>query len=358
MNKYVIKPLLSPLIFLMIIGCETSEQANVDRLFESYTGDVPGAAVMVIKDGKTIFSKAYGLADLEKKTLIETRTNFRLASVTKQFTAMCIMKLVEDGKLDYTSSLTDLFPGFPDYGKDITIQNLLQHTSGLIAYESLIPDIATIQVSDMDVLNLMKTQDSTYFPPGSNYRYSNSGYALLANIIKNLSGRTFVEFLTENVFDPLGMVNSVAFKKNVSTVNFRAFGYANTDSGFVFKDQSRTSAVLGDGGIYTSIEEMFLWDQALYTDKLVKYETLAKAFEPGVLTNGDTLDYGFGWRIDKYKGLFRVHHTGSTSGFRNVIQRYPEEKFTVIILTNRAGPDVTKLAEQLTDLFLTLNLEP
>ncbi len=271
---------------------------------------------------------------------------------------MCIMKLVEDGKLDYTSSLTDLFPGFPDYGKDITIQNLLQHTSGLIAYESLIPDIATIQVSDMDVLNLMKTQDSTYFPPGSNYRYSNSGYALLANIIKNLSGRTFVEFLTENVFDPLGMVNSVAFKKNVSTVNFRAFGYANTDSGFVFKDQSRTSAVLGDGGIYTSIEEMFLWDQALYTDKLVKYETLAKAFEPGVLTNGDTLDYGFGWRIDKYKGLFRVHHTGSTSGFRNVIQRYPEEKFTVIILTNRAGPDVTKLAEQLTDLFLTLNLEP
>ncbi len=345
------------LMVLVIFGCKIPDQAKVDRIFENYTGDVPGAAVMVIKDGKPIFSKAYGLADLEKKTEVQTQTNFRLASVTKQFTAMCVMKLVENGKLNYSTSLADLIPGFPDYGKNITIQNLLQHTSGLIAYESLIPDSATIQVSDKDVLNIMKTQDSTYFPPGSNYRYSNSGYAVLANIIESSSGQTFAEFLAENIFNSLGMVNSVAFKKNVSTVKHRAFGYANTDSGFVFKDQSLTSAVLGDGGIYTSIEDLYKWDQALYTDKLVKNETLAQAFEPGVLSNGVAFDYGFGWRIDEYKGLFRIHHTGSTSGFRNVIQRYPDEKFTVIILTNRAEPDVENLAEMLTDLFLTGNLE-
>jgi CubicO group peptidase (beta-lactamase class C family) len=216
----------------------------------------------------------------------------------------------------------------------------------------LVPETATIQVLDKDVLKLMMTQDSTYFTPGSNYRYSNSGYAVLAMIIEKISGKSFAQYLKENIFDPLGMINTVAFEKRKSEVNYRAYGYAKEHEQFVFKDQSLYSAVLGDGGIYSSVEDLYKWDQTLYTNNLLELNSLDKAFTPGILANGDTLDYGFGWRIDEYKSHRRVHHTGSTSGFRNVIQRYPDDKFTVIILTNRAEPDVAELAEKLTDLFL------
>lgn len=328
---------------------------SVDKLFKIYRGDVPGAALMIIKDGKPILKKTYGLADVERKTPVETHTNFRLASFTKQFTAMCIMMLKEREKLSLDQTLKDIFPDFPDYGKAITIRNLLNHTSGLLDYESLIPDTATIQVLDKDVLQMMMEQDSTYFPPGTQYRYSNSGYALLAMIVEKISGQSFAKFLKQNIFDPLKMTNTVAFEKGISEVNFQAFGYANENGKLVFKDQSLTSAVLGDGGIYSSVEDLFKWDQALYTDKLVSFETLEQAFTPAILKDGTKLDYGFGWRTDEYRGFKRVHHTGQTCGFTTIIQRYPEQKFSIIILTNRNEPMLMELANRLTDLFLTSN---
>lgn len=329
------------------------QTAQIDELFKPYNSkDTPGAAVMVIKNGKPIFKKAYGLANREEKTPVTTKTNFRLASVTKQFTAMCIMQLVQSGRLGYEDNLQKIFPEFPQYGHNVTIRHLLQHTSGLIAYEDLIPDTATVQVLDKDVLKMMMTQDSTYFRPGSQYRYSNSGYAVLAMIVEKISGQTFAQFLRENIFKPLGMKNTVAYEKNISTVKNRAMGYRQEGGQFIFSDQSVTSAVLGDGGIYSSTEDLVKWDQALYTEKLVKKEALAGAFTPGVLADGKPLDYGFGWRLDQFNGHRRLTHTGSTSGFRNVIQRYPDDNFTVIILTNRAGPEVAPLADKLAEMFL------
>lgn len=341
------------IVLLLGMGCRMEKTAKVDEIFQAYNNAAtPGAAVMVIKNGKPVFVRAYGMAHLEENRLVLPATNFRLASVTKQFTAMCIMMLAERGLLTYEHTLTEIFPEFPPYGNAITIRHLLQHTSGLMDYEDLIPDTATVQVLDRDVLRLMLAQDSTYFTPGTQYRYSNSGYAVLAMIVEKISARPFAEFLRENIFSPLGMANTVAFENGRSTVNHRAMGYREENGAFVFKDQSLTSAVLGDGGIYSSIEDLFKWDQALYLEKLVKSETLQRAFTKGVLNDGRTIDYGFGWRIDEYRGHMRAQHTGSTSGFRNVIQRYPGDKFTVIILTNRAEPEVEGLADQLTDLFL------
>lgn len=335
------------------IGCSMEKTAKVDQIFQAYNNaTTPGAAVMVIKNSKPVFVRAYGMAYLEENKLVFPATNFRLASVTKQFTAMCIMMLVERGQLTYERTLAEIFPNFPAYGGAITIRHLLQHTSGLIDYEDLIPDSATVQVLDKDVLRMMTTQDSTYFTPGAQYRYSNSGYAVLAMVVEKVSGKSFAEFLRENIFMPLGMANTVAFEHGISTVNHRAMGYREENGAFVFKDQSLTSAVLGDGGIYSSIEDLFKWDQALYSERLVKRETLQQAFSKGVLNDGQTIDYGFGWRLGDYRGHARMQHTGSTSGFRNVIQRYPEDKFAVIILTNRAEPDVEELANQLTELFL------
>jgi len=335
------------LSLLALTACSQTAEEKTDELFKPYSGsNIPGAAVLIIKDGKPFFAKTYGQANLEQKTPVTTQTNFRLASVTKQFTAMCILQLMEQKKLYYDTRLTEIFPEFPAYGKTISIKNILQHTSGLLAYEDLIPDTVKVQVLDKDVLKLMKRQDSTYFKPGTKYRYSNTGYAVLAMVVEKISGQSFAQFLKEHIFRPLKMETSVAYEKGISTVANRAMGYAVTDSGVFDSDQSAYSAVLGDGGIYSNLNDLLKWDQALYTDKLVPASTLQRAFTPF------KENYGFGWRIDTYKGHKRIHHTGSTSGFRNVIQRFPEDHFTVIILTNRKAPGVRPLAEKLVDWFL------
>jgi len=199
---------------------------------------------------------------------------------------------------------------------------------------------------DEDVLTMMMGQDSTYFTPGSDYRYSNSGYAVLVMIVEMLSGRSFARFLEENIFEPLGMNGTVAFQKGISNVKQRAYGYIVQADSVHFNDQSMTSSVLGDGGIYTSLVDLYQWDQALYADQLVTRESLEQAFTPGLK------DYGFGWYIDDYRGYHRVYHTGSTCGFRNAYLRYPDNQLSIIILTNRRDPGVLELAEKLTELYL------
>ena len=328
------------------LQCRSDPARRVDRLFRAYQGNQPGAVVMVIRQGKPVLVKTYGMADLAAGRPVRSHTNFRLASITKQFTALSIMILKERGRLGYEQSLTDILPDFPAYGRAITVRHLLQHTSGLVDYEDLIPDTATAQVLDRDVLRLMMAQDSTYFKPGTQFRYSNSGYAMLAMIVERLSGRSFAEFLQHAIFAPLGMTNSVAFEKGVSDVAERAFGY-HVEAGSVrFSDQSLTSAVLGDGGIYSSIDDLRRWDQALETDQLVSRATLREAWTPNLE------HYGFGWYIDAWRGHTRCWHTGSTCGFRNAMMRFPDDQLTIIILTNRREPDVANLAEQIAEWYL------
>ncbi|MCL5030354.1 MAG: beta-lactamase family protein [Bacteroidetes bacterium] len=325
----------------------------IDSILLDYNKpDSPGAAVMIIQNGKILFEHGYGLANLEDKIPVQSNTNFRLASVTKEFTAAAIMLLIKEGKLNFGEKLTEIFPGFPAYGRNISIKNLLNHTSGLIDYENLIPDTATVQVKDKDVLEIMMKQDSTYFEPGTKYQYSNTAYALLSQIVEKISGKPFAEFLKENIFDPLKMENTVAYEKGISEVKNRAYGYSKKDSVFIRTDQSLTSAVLGDGGIYTSIDDMYKWDQSLYTEKILPKEFIKESFTRGTLKNVEKIDYGFGWHLKTYKGHEIVYHTGSTIGFRNVIYRIPELKFTVILLTNRDEGDTEKIAEEICDVYL------
>lgn len=336
------------LMFLVSVsGCGVDTVAEVDRLFEDYSGSgMPGASVMVIKDGQPILIKSYGLANVEQGVPVEPSTNFRLASVTKQFTATAVLMLVDRGKLSLDDSIRQYFPEFPEFAKGITIRNLLQHTSGIQDYEPIYGDLFPQQVADSGVVEIISKTEGTMFPPGSQYSYSNSGYAILAVLVEKLSGRTFPEFLHDNIFVPLEMTNTVAFVDGVTTVPNRSFGYTVSDVGVEFSDQSAWSAVLGDGGIYSSIEDLFKWDQALYENGLISADLRARSWTPGLET------YGFGFRIDEYKGHKRYHHSGSTSGFRNHIQQFPADHLTIIILTNRADPDVAPLAEKVTDLYL------
>lgn len=325
----------------------------VDSLMAKYDRpDGPGASVVVIHDGKVAYIRSYGLANVEEHVPATPETDYRLASLTKQFTATAIMLLVQDGKLKYDDRVIDLLPGFPAYGRDITVRHLLTHTSGLWAYEDFVPDTATVQVKDRDVLELIGRADSTYFAPGSAFRYSNSGYAVLALIVERVSGEPFARFLHDRIFAPLGMNGSVAYERGVSTVPNRAFGYTRRGGGFVRTDQSSTSAVLGDGGIYTSVADLVKWDRALETHKLVSAGAREQSWTPYVLSDGEPTHYGFGWFVDQDRGRKRLTHNGETRGFTNAILRYPAERLSVIVLTNTTNSAPWDAAQRIADLWL------
>lgn len=322
---------LVSLLTFTLAGC-----ASLDTMMRDYDGNVPGASVLVMKDGRAVVRRAYGLAHGD--TRATTATNYRLASITKQFTAAAILALVEEGKLKLDDRLRRWLPSLPAATDAITIEQLLTHTSGLIDYEDVMPEGTTEQLKDADVLRLLEAQDQTYFAPGSSYRYSNSGYALLALIVEKASGQSFATFLRERIFTPLGMTNTVAFEDGISTVPNRAFGHPG--------DQSTTSAVLGDGGIYSSIDDLEKWDAALYDPKY------AVAFVPRTKTGDPNVEYGYGWRISNHRGHRMLWHSGETRGFRNVLMRFPEKRVTVIVLTNRNEPEPYRTALKIADEWL------
>jgi CubicO group peptidase (beta-lactamase class C family) len=341
-------------------------RGSIDAIFSSLkSANAPGAAVLVVKDGKPVFQQSYGVTDLHSLRPIDAKTNFRLASFTKQFTATSIMLLVHDGKLHYDDHLTDIFPEFPAYGKSITVRNLLNHTSGLPDYEDILmkqypdtPPEKIPQILDAGVLKLLKQQTSGKFPPGSKWEYSNSGYATLAMIVEKVSKKPFGQFLHNRIFAPLHMDNTLAYEKGKNEVPNRAFGHTKEKNGWKETDQSPTSAVLGDGGIYTSIDDLAKWDGALREHTLVSQTEMKPALTPVHVTDGPptseghNVSYGFGWFLDPYKGHKRMSHDGETIGFRTTIQRFPDDHLTIIVLANRTDVDPAKRALAVADLYL------
>ena len=348
-----------------------TQDEQIDAIFSAVTsGSEPGLAVLVRKDGQAIFEKGYGVRELRTRTKIDAKTNFRLASVTKQFTATCVMMLVRDGKLRYDDHLTDVFPDFPAYGKAISIRNLLNHTSGLLDYEDLLekqypntPPENIPQIKDAEILALMKQQTTTKFPPGTRWEYSNTGFALLAMVVEKKSGKPFGEYLHEHIFAPLKMDNTIAFEKGKNEVRNRAFGHTKVEGKWQERDQSPTSAVLGDGGIYTSLNDMAKWDDALEHHTLLSEHEMQPSISPAMLKggaeeelikdrDGNAIIYGFGWFLDPYKGHTRMYHDGDTVSFRTTIQRFTKDHLTVIVLSTRDDLNPQALAEKVADIVL------
>jgi len=326
---------------------------NVDDLFAAYTGDsVPGASVIVVHKGEVVVRRAYGMADLERRVRAMPETDYRLASVSKQFTAMAIMLLAKDGMLRYDQPIRDFLAELPPATQAVTVRNLLNHTSGLWDYEALIPESRTEQLNDDDVLSLVASKDSLSSPPGMAYCYSNSGYVLLGMIVARVSGVSYPEFLRTRIFGPLGMRSSVAHVEGRDTVPRRSYGYSPRAGKFMQTDQSVTSATLGDGGIYSNVDDLARWDRALADATIIDRASLTEATTPPLLAGGARSDYGFGWFIDQYRGERRWRHTGETSGFRNAIMRFPERKLTIVILTNRSSGEPQAIAERIADRVL------
>jgi CubicO group peptidase (beta-lactamase class C family) len=333
----------------VVAGASPDRLDAVDRLMSAYAGDGPGASVLVLLDGKPVVARSYGYADLENKVRATPRSNYRLASVTKQFTAAAILLLMQDGKLTLDDPVRRWLPSLPATADAITIRHLLTHTSGLIDYEDVMSPDTTVALHDIDVLRLLEGEQRLYFAPGTSYRYSNSGYALLALIVGHASGKDFASFLRERIFTPLQMHATVAFEDGVSQVADRAYGYSETTDGWQRTDQSTTSAVLGDGGVYSSIDDLAKWDAALYDNRLLSDESRELAFTPATPTDDADIEYGMGWRITGDS----LWHSGETIGFRNVIVRYPQQRLTVVLLTNRDDPEPYRTALAIAKLFQT-----
>jgi CubicO group peptidase (beta-lactamase class C family) len=356
-NKLKSSLFIYGVIFISLVSCKSSgmlmKEKSIDTILSAYhSSDKPGASVLVFKNDKIVFKKGYGVSNVSTKEAINPNTNFRLASVSKQFTAMSILLLVQKGRLKLEDPLTKYFPSFPAYGKGIKIKHLLTHTSGLMDYEDLISPAQVMQLHDTNCLQLMYKANGLYFTPGAQYKYSNTGYAILALVVEKISGQDYGVFLKENIFKPLKMKNSVAFEEGKSTLPNRAYGYSLDNGSWVETDQSLTSAVLGDGGIYTNTIEMTQWIRALWSYKLLGSEMQLQAWIRKKLNTGAPIDYGYGWHIEDYKNISHPHHGGSSIGFRNHLLLFPEQKLMVILLTNRNEGDPMNEAKKIADLYL------
>lgn len=322
----------------------------IDSLMARYARpDGPGASLLIVRDGQVALAKGYGLADVEQHVPVTPATDFRLASLSKQFTATAIMLLVADGKLRYDDSISTLVAGLPAFARGVTVRHLLNHTSGLPAYEDFVPDSQTVQVHDAEVPALISHASGLKFTPGTHYDYSNTGYCLLALVVEHVTGQRYADVLRQRIFAPLGMTNTVAREANTVVPN-RAYGYTVRPTGVRRTDQSNTSATLGDGGIYSNVVDLAKWDRALERHTLVSAEAQRLAWTPPALPDTAVTEYGFGWFIGKAHGITRQYHHGESRGFTNFILRYPDRRLTVLILTNRTGGAPWDTAEQVASL--------
>ncbi|MCX7557497.1 serine hydrolase [Xanthomonadaceae bacterium JHOS43] len=338
----------------MTYDANDTPHALIERWLQPYDGTAPGLSLLVLKDGVPLVRRSVGRSDLAADVEAGPATNYRLASVSKQFTATAILLLAQDDALAIDDPVRRWLPSLPSVADDITLRHLLTHTSGLPDYEDLMGPNYVGQIRDAGILALLESHHALLFPPGSQYRYSNTGYALLALVVERASGIDFPAFLQQRIFAPLGMHDTLARVDGGPEVPNRAFGYSQDGTTWQFTDQSSTSAVLGDGGIYSNIDDLARWDAALYDDRLLGEASRVLAFAPHVRA-GDELEstpyhYGFGWRVTGDGS--RVWHTGESIGFRNAMVRWPQHRLTVAVLTNRDAPSPYQLARDIGELFL------
>jgi CubicO group peptidase (beta-lactamase class C family) len=332
--------------------------AKVDAVFAQYDkSNSPGCALGVIKDNKLVYSRGYGMANLEHGIANGPKLVYDIGSTSKQFTAASILLLAQAGKLSLEDDVRKFIPELPAYQKPILIHHLLHHTSGLRDYLGLF-SLAGVSFNDTtteaDALKLIVKQKALNFTPGGEHLYSNSGYFLLSIVVKRASGRSLAEFAKENIFDPLGMKHTIYLDNHKRIVPMRATGYspnprANPAS---FQIEMSNFEQTGDGAVQTSVEDLLLWDQNFYEPKVGGKTLLEQMHATGVLNDGKKLSYAFGLTVEEYKGLRRVSHGGAWAGYRAELLRFPEQKFSVVCLCNLATANPSRLAIQVADIYL------
>lgn len=308
-----------------------STASKIDQLFKhAYAKGLFNGTVLVAKKGEVLYKNAFGMAEIATNRKLNVESSFYLASVSKQFTATCIMILKEQGKLEYDDTLEKYFPDFPDYAKSVNIKHMLTHTSGIANHYNL--GIYKPGLTNQDVYATLIKQEQLNFVPGSQYEYSNGAYVMLALIVEKVSGMPLHEFMDKHIFKPLDMSRSLVYYEGTPEIENRAVGY--TETGTLNDYEILTT---GAGGLFSTVEDILKWDMALYTDALVSQATLEEAFTPITLSTGEVSNYGYGWGIIENKGKKSVLHTGSLSGYRTVFRRNLYNKSGYVMLTNFSG---------------------
>ncbi len=330
---------------------------RVDNLFTRWDRlDSPGCALGIIRDGQLFYRRGYGMANLEHDIPITSRSVFRIGSTSKQFTAMCIALLVEGGQVSLEDDIRDYLPEISSFGDTITIRHLIYHTSGLRDYIELM-SLAGVGDEDFytedELIEMLSRQKELNFAPGDKYLYSNTGYFLLSAIVKRVSGKSLRLYAEDYIFKPLGMRNTHFHDDHKEIVKHLSTGYSPRDGGGFYIDMT-TLDIVGDGGVYTTVEDLYLWDQNFYSNILGNggNDLIHLVQTPGRLNNGDVLNYAFGLELGEYRGLKTIGHGGGYVGYRSEVIRFPEQAFSVICLANLSTFDPGYIVRRVADIYL------
>lgn len=337
---------------LTTVNAQPTRSPTLDNVMTQYyfADRAPGGVLLVKKGDEVVFNGGYGLANLESGKPNDAGTHFRMASVSKQFTAKCVYVLIESGALSPDAQLGEFFDQLPAVARVITVGQLLNHTSGIWDYEDLIPRSQKTQVQDADVLDLIRQKDQTYFVPGARFKYSNTGYCLLSLIVEQVSGLPYADFAKQYLFDPPGLAQALVYDAH-SEIPDRAYGYHPTGDSFVFADQSVTSATKGDGGVYLSAQEYVRWS-AEFMDDSYSSSAYWNMLDAAKVPVKDGIAYSLGWfmgtEIDGTPGLF---HSGESTGFRHIVYLNPDKRLTVALFTNRDDMLIADVFDQVAGIM-------
>jgi CubicO group peptidase (beta-lactamase class C family) len=332
----------------------TTPEKQIDQIVAALVRPgAPGATIAVAKEDKILFSKGYGSANPEYDIPNTPGTIFHIASVSKQFTAFAIAKLADEGKLSLDDDIRKYLTELNDFGHKITIRHLVHHTSGLRDQWNLLA-LAGWRLDDVITLNqvmrLMSNQKELNFKPGEEFAYCNTGYTFMAEIVSRVSGKPFAEYMAENVFKPLQMNNTLFYDDHEKIVKNRAYSFGESPSGI--KKNVLSYANAGATSLFTTAEDLVKWSNNFYTTKVGNAKIMAQMSERGILNKGDTIGYAFGQGIGQYKGLRTVSHGGADAGYRSFLLRFPDQKYTIVVLSNYGPFNTGSLAYKIADIYL------
>ncbi len=335
--------------------------ARVDKVFERIDKPTsPGCALAVVREGRVVYARGYGMANLDHDIVITPSTVFHVASVSKQFTAAAILLLARDGKLSLDDDVRKYVPELPDFGTPITIRHLMHHTSGLRdQWELLILAgwrYSLDLITDDDVLQVMARQKDLNFRPGAEHVYCNTGYTLLATIVKRVSGQTFREFTAASLFKPLGMTRTFFRDDHAEIIKGQAYGYVPDRDTFRLSVTNFDTA--GATSLHTTVEDLALWDRNFYDGRVGGQDFLAALQKKGTLANGEELPYASGLMLGAYRGLPTVGHGGADAGYRADFLRFPDQRTSVICLCNLSSANPSELTRRVADIYLADKLGP
>jgi CubicO group peptidase (beta-lactamase class C family) len=323
------------LLFNLAYAQETNIADQFDKLLsEQFKTNEPGATALVAKNGQVLYKKGFGMANMELNAPMQVDNVFRIGSITKQFTAIAILQLMEQGKLNLQDEITKFIPDYPTQGNKITIEHLLTHTSGIQSYTDMkdFVERMTLDLKPTEVIDHFKNQPMR-FTPGTKWEYSNSGYFLLGYIIEKITGKSYPAYIEENIFKPLGMTNSL-YGSDIKIIKNRAAAYSRGNNGFENAHTMSMTQPYAAGSIQSTVEDLFKWNQAVKMYKLVKKESLDKAFTKYKLADGKESSYGYGWQLGYLQGSPTIEHGGGINGFATMEIYLPKEDVFVVVFSN------------------------